>query len=460
LKLVLKVSLERKFDSVLVMIVFTTLILSQALLINPSFSLNVDETIKIIEGDVPINGGMNSIRAVTDSSMFGVLYRKESNPAPIYLVTDFSQNLAKVEIFSRQGTLIDRTTLRSRNTFVIQLLNIVEFNDKNQNGFFDRINELVFRRVINLSEVIFNVQKNLIVNDSDPNKLAYEFTLCASNLQYSQGISIPVYERLDSLNFSFVLQVEKEEVRVRDIPLVKIRPKDDTLIVSRDLEQQPIKALKITPRLKFSCNISGWDFTSENSRLLLDLRVLSYEEILTTFKKLDGIPITRDIIERSGLTSRIEFLANSTGRITNFYLDQSQNETTRTYEKYSFAQGSKLSLGCNIRKFLNFSWAPTLNVDGKSYPIKFQLLDSGRLSTFIRDQSRIKLPSAFIRGVFIIPQGDEISYDPEIQVEEINPIITAVSPPNRSLLETNSLLILVSGLFFGVLVIFRQKVMR
>ncbi|MHA1973076.1 MAG: hypothetical protein ACTSW1_08790, partial [Candidatus Hodarchaeales archaeon] len=225
MKLVQKISFLRKFYSVLVLAVLGTLILSQTLSITPTISAEPKNDVKIIETVVPINGGMNSIRAVTDSSMFGVLYRQESNPAPVYLVTDFSQNLAKVEVFNRQGTIIDRTTLRNRNTFAIQLLNIVEFNDKNQNGLFDRFNEIVFRRIVNLSNVVFSVQKNLIVNDSNPSKLSYEFTLFASNIQYAPVKNVPINGSLDSLSFSFVLQIEKKEVRVQDIPLVKIQPK-------------------------------------------------------------------------------------------------------------------------------------------------------------------------------------------------------------------------------------------
>jgi hypothetical protein len=61
---------------------------------------------------------------------------------------------------------------------------------------------------------------------------------------------------------------------------------------------------------------------------------------------------------------------------------------------------------------------------------------------------------------FVFPQGEDLQYDPELQVEELNPILTIISPPNRVLLESSSQVLLVSGFFIGVLIIFNVKIRK
>ena len=85
----------------------------------------------------------------------------------------------------------------------------------------------------------------------------------------------------------------------------------------------------------------------------------------------------------------------------------------------------------------------------------FQPLSSGRMPFDLR--SAYSTPTLFLNGGFIFPQGNEIVYDPELQIEELNPIISYLPAPNRTTLEASSQLILVAGVFLGVVIIFRFK---
>jgi len=441
---------------VLVLILFTLTILINPLDCISSQTDTTEKPIKIIQTIVPWHGGMNSIQAVTDSSMIGILYRNNENPAPLYLVTDFSQKLASVEIFTKQGTLYDRTILQTRNTFAIQITNLFEFEDKNENGFFDRFNEAILQRRIDLSQVIFDIQTSQ--SESEENQLVYQLELSASNVPYEQISHIPQLDSVEELSFSFNLEVIQENIQVNEIPNLKIQRKDRGIQVTRDFKNQVINAIKLTPRLKFSFNIKGWDFLSSRSRLLLEINAFSYEEILTSFKALTGIIITRQALKQTNLLGRLEFNATHAGIVESMNLDHDENRTVDYFDY--LLSGSKFSLRNTFRKFLQFSWVQDTVVDNDSLPMRFQLLETGEIQARIRPQSNNTVSAVFIRAGFIFPQGSDIFYDPELSVEEINPLITVFAPPNRSLLQPSSILMLSSGFVLGILIIIRQVFRR
>ncbi|WP_455139623.1 hypothetical protein [Candidatus Hodarchaeum mangrovi] len=440
----------------LVLILFTFTILINPLDHISSQTDTTEKPIRIVQTSVPWHGGMNSIQAITESSMIGILYRNNENPAPLYLVTDFSQKLASVEIFTRQGTLYDRTILQTRNTFAIQILNLVEFEDKNENGIFDRFNETVLQRRIDLSQVIFNVQTSQSV--SEENQLVYQLELKASNVDYERISQIPYPDKLEELSFSFNLEVILENVKINEIPNIKIQPKDREVQITCDFQNKVINAIKLTPRLKFSCNINGWDFLFPRSKLFLELRAFSNEEILTSFKALAGMTITRQALKQTNLLSRLQFNATRTGIVEDINLDHNKNQTV-DYSDYLFS-GSKFSLRSTFREFLQFSWVQDTVVDNNSLQMRFQLLETGEIQARIRPQSNNTVSAIFIRAGFIFPQGLDIFYDPELSVEEINPLITIFAPPNRSLLQPSSILMLSSGFVLGILIIIRQVFRR
>jgi len=114
-----------------------------------------------------------------------------------------------------------------------------------------------------------------------------------------------------------------------------------------------------------------------------------------------------------------------------------------------------LTLGNSLRSFLNFTWEQSLSVDGKNHSSIFQILKSGESGFRLR--SPIQASALYLDGGFIFPKGSDIFYDPQIQFEEINPILTILSIPNRSILQSSSILILVSGFFIAIIIVVRQQ---
>ena len=159
------------------------------------------------------------------------------------------------------------------------------------------------------------------------------------------------------------------------------------------------------------------------------------------------------MLQQSSLLSRLKFTTETATVIQDRIVGQDSSQSVNYMN--SKLINNQFSYGSSFRDFLNFTWARDVNVDGEVLPMIFQPLSSGRMLSSL--QPAYSTPTLFLNGGFIFPQGNEISYDPELQIEELNPIITYLPAPNRTTLEASSQLILVSGVFLGVLIIFRIK---
>ncbi|MFX0208559.1 MAG: hypothetical protein ACFFDT_21435 [Candidatus Hodarchaeota archaeon] len=415
--------------------------------INNQYSL-----IKIEEGEIPLFGGIQSIRATIGDSTIGVLYGSTKNPQPLYLFTEFSQKIATVQIFNLRGTLEKEIELKVQNLFVFRLDAILEFSDRNNDGLYNVVQDRVPPKMVNLSSVSFQISKS----SNDPNNsedyLRYQVNFTARNISYQEIKDAPFNSTLDSLCFSFGLTIEQNQVNISNVPIVSIYPRRSGFDTSITDKSGSLLANRLTARLKFSCNIVGWDYSSSKSKLLLKNAMITHEQIVTSFGKIAGKEITREALKSTNIFSRLAFNIEEGNQVRKFHLDHNENRTN----EYSAQRlrNLRISLGNQIRDFLNFSWYPDVNVDGTDNSVVFQLITSGEANFQIRHST--SLIGLYLIGGFVFPQGEEIFYDPEVQFEEINPIFSLPMIPNRSILEESSLIVLISGFFVGTLIVFRQ----
>jgi hypothetical protein len=416
-------------------------------------SIQETKPISIINRQLPYFGGVNSISAVTSTnSSLGVLYSTPDNPFPISIFANILQKQAQIEILNRRGTLVERTELITRNTFLVKLESIIEFDTiDNQTGYNNPIPP-VRRKILDLSTVDFTVNASKEdINESD-SILTYHLEFSAIDIPYSQSTHPSL--KLDSLVISIDFWVEKSEVFMSSIPKITIRPEGTQLVINRDESIQRIKALRFAPRLKFSCNIDGWDFSTTTSKLLLNVNFYANEEIVGLQDKVENIDLNRLVLQRSNLLSELKFTTEQETELQNSTINQDNSQIVN-YINHRFVN-SQFSYGSSSRAFLNFTWARTVNVDGENLPMVFQPLSSGK-KLLLGLQPTISTSTLYLNGGFIFPQGNEISYDPELQIEELNPIFSYLPAPNRTTLEASSQLILVTGVFLGVVIIFRFK---
>jgi hypothetical protein len=415
-------------------------------------SIQETEPVRIINRQLPNFGGVNSISAVTSkNSSLGVLFSTPDNPFPLSLYSNIIQKQAQIEIENRRGTLVNRTELITRNTFLVKLESIIEFDTNENYTGFNSQTRPVKKKTIDLSKVNFTLNASGEEIGDSNSILTYHLVFSATDIPYSQSI-LPS-SVLDSLVFSVDFWVEKSEVFMESIPKITIRPEGTQLVITRDEPAQKIRAMRFAPRLKFSCNISGWDFTTTTSKLLLNVHFFANEEIVGLQDKIENIDLNELVLQQSNLFSKLKFTKEQGTVIQNDTVNQDSSQSV-TYMNTKFVN-NQFSYGSSFRDFLNFTWARNVNVDGEDLPMIFQPLSSGRMLFNLR--SAYSTPTLFLNGGFIFPQGNEIVYDPELQIEELNPIISYLPAPNRTTLEASSQLILVTGVFLGVVIIFRFK---
>ena len=408
--------------------------------------------IKIEEGEIPLFGGIQSIRATIGDSTIGVLYGSTNNPQPVYIFTEFSQKIATVQIYNLRGTLEKEIELNVQNLFVFRLDAILEFSDRNNDGLYSVVQDRLPPKMVNLSAVSFQISKS--GNDPNPSEdyLRYKVNFTAHNISYQEIRDSSYNSTLDSLCFSFELTIEQNQVNISNVPIISIYPRRSGFDTSITDKGGSLLANRLTPQLKFSCSIVGWDYSSSKSKLLLKNTMITHEHIVTSFGEIAGKEITRETLKSTNIFSQLAFNIEQGEQTKKLHLDHNENRTN----EYSAQRlrNLRISLGNQIRDFLNFSWNPDVNVDGTDNSANFQLITSGEANFQIRHSTSVI--GLYLIGGFVFPQGEEIFYDPEVQFEEINPIFTLPMIPNRSILEESSLIVLISGFFVGTLVVFRQ----
>ncbi len=414
------------------------------------------DPIRIVQTQFDHFKGVNSIMVQTSTSSLGVLFGTATNAFPLSIFTDFTQKLAEIEFQNRRGTVINRSQLRTRNTFLMRLVKITEYDNVGIDSKFNStLTSPSIKKVIDLSTVRFKVNASKTSTNESESDLSYHLDFSANDIPYR--FAIPT-SKLDFLNISFDFEVEKSQVTVPTIPKIRIRSDGNRIEVSRTVSTQSIDAIRFAPRLKFSCNISGWDFSSSTSQLALQVDFFTHEEILGLASKIGDTTLSRELLKQTDLLGEFKFSTLQNGQSQDHILDQSTVQIVN-YTANSFNY-NRFSLGNSLRDFLNFSWAENVNVDGSIHPVTFQPLSSEALPMALSPSLSPEAKTIVLRGGFILPQGDNIYYDPEVQLEELNPIFKILPPPNRVILESSSQIIMISGFFVGILIIIRQRFLK
>lgn len=411
------------------------------------------ELIRIVQTQLDHFDGVNAIMAQTSTSSLGVLFGTANNAFPLSIFTDFTQKLAEIEFQNRQGTIINRTQLMTRNTFLVKLLRIKEFDTGVTDNKFNTTSFSI-KKFVELSTVKFQVNASRSSSNESATQLNYHLDFFVNDFHYLPFRPTRT-DRLDSLVFSLDFEVEKTQVFVPTIPKIRINSDGNRLTVARTDDFQTVEVVRFAPQLKFSCNISGWDFSTSTSQLVLEVGFFAHEEILGLASKIGNLPLSREVLQKSDLLGQFKFSTLLNGQSQNHILDQSSAQEVN-YTADSFAN-NRFSLGNSLRDFLKFTWSPNVNVDGVDHSVNFQPFSSDRVEMALSPSISSQAQTLFLKGGFIFPQGDEIFYDPEVQVEELNPIFKILPVPNRVILESSSQIVIISGFFVGILIIIRQK---
>ncbi len=412
--------------------------------------------IRLVQTQLDRFNGVNAIMAQTSTSSLGVLFGTANNAFPLSFFADFTQKLTEIEFQNHQGTVTNRTQLMTRNTFLIKLVRIVEFDTGGtDNKYNSSFLSPSIKKFIDLSTVKFQINASRSSSNESATELSYHLDFFANDLQYLPSRFPAPTNNLDSLVFSIDFEVEKSQVVVPTIPKIRIRSDGNGFTVTRSTDSRTVEAIRFAPQLKFSCNISGWDFSTSTSQLVLRLEFFAHEEILGLTSRIENITLTREVLQKSDLLGQFKFSTLLNGQTQSHILDQSSAQEVN-YTADSFAN-KRFSLGNSLRDFLKFIWTQNVSVDGVNRSVNFQPFSSDRVAMSLSPSISPIAQTVFLSGGFIFPQGDEIYYDPELQVEELNPIFKILPAPNRVILESSSQIVIISGFFVGILIIIRNR---
>ncbi|MFW9854224.1 MAG: hypothetical protein ACFFFG_04160 [Candidatus Thorarchaeota archaeon] len=419
--------------------------------------LNQAMPLQIVQNEIPYMGGVKSIQALIGSSRIGILHRNAENPQPIRFFTEFTQRIAKIERLNTRGTVVEELELNTTNHILFQLDNLVEFEDNNDNSWYDPRQTDRLIRSVNISNIIFSVQKlNETINST---ALHYQVIFSAFNVSYNRRSrnSTTTSSKLEKIAFTFELTMIREIIEEIQVPTIQISPQGRNLEVTLKPTRLPLRALRLTPRLKFSMNITGWDFSSPTSKLALKITTFAREQFRIT-KPLIQLSLSRNVLQATNLLGRLKFVTQERDNSINQSYEIEHNKSQGTeFSRHRFVN-SRFSFGNGNRDFLNFTWVPTVLADSTDFPVYFQSLSSGEQNRLVSPSPPYDLVSMlFLTGIFVFPQGNQIFYDPEVLIEVINPVELPILPiPNRSFLLPTSLMILVSGFLLGIVVVIRR----
>lgn len=411
--------------------------------------------IHFVQNQLPMFGGVNAISANLKNSSLGILYGTDVNSFPPTLYTNYIQSLAELEILNRRGTIINRTELMTQNFFAVQLERIIEYDISNSTRGYVTLQSTEIKKILDLSAVSFELNITESQPDESNDYLSYSVDFIGTNLSYLIGDSV---NKLESLILSFDFSVEKSMINTISVPKVTIQPQGTQLSISSSVSKKNIEAIRFSPRLKFSCNIKGWNFSTPTSKLLLKVKFLSHEKLSGLCCKISDLQLNRESFSETKLLGGLKYSTEQAGQLQSYALDQS-NAKTENYTANKFSN-YRIAFGNSLRDFLTFTWVQTLSIDGEDHPITFQPLSSGIVPNIFDSVSATSSHTIFLNAGFVFPQGEDIHYDPELIVEEINPILKVISPPNRILIENSSQILIISGFFVGVLIIFNLKIRK
>ena len=409
----------------------------------------------VLQGETDRFGGGDWVLVKAGNTNFGVVYGTQAHENKIYIVADYKRYIAGVDFYDAQGNFLRTKGIPVWTTFAQTLERMVEFKDVDGNYRFD------LRRWDQGEEVTSDVpikELNLVqawalsdlTNETVDDVLFVNFTLSISNVHYTWVWS-PVLKRpilatpaegtVSLVEFTFHIRVAVEQ-GTANIPWfdVVITGGDERRVANRTFAGwREFTGPKVNMTVKYDHEIQGWDFVNNESRLLLETRLLL------------GQVVPREMLERYRLHRGIEAREGEGGNLV------ADDRSTLSPEPRSLPpvgrQGA-ITFGDDWYRIGRLTWASDVMVDGEQEEMYFQIHGGGPV-TF--EYNRAAFVGAGVVGAFVYPAGDSIFHDPGLEAVSYEfgiTTVTNISPVGILALQ----LVVVSAAIVGaVLIRMRRK---
>lgn len=322
-------------------------------------------------------GGGSYLRLDLEAgSSLMVIWGESWNPGPVTIITRGIDVVGVKELANGSTSFINSETL-----FFYRLESIVEFQDLNGNGLYDRNtnNDTLsvsrgepVEKGVSLSG-IWKIRKDR--PEVNENGLEWVFGLYAKNISYRSNQETTTGELnrtrptpamfLDEVGFTFHLKVTKQErtLRLEEYSAGDVSSTDEKSVRDRN-------SVVIDTSIKMGHKVVGWDFERDNRMPALMMRFSmklgrTYDPLfLGEVKDTENARIY-------GNTRLIAFLDNTTGQ--NLWSDSSGMEKAGLVDTL---KGGELKFGSDLKDLLKFFWKNEAFAERSDSRIKagFQIL--------------------------------------------------------------------------------------
>lgn len=250
-----------------------------------------DLTASIERGWTERFGGGEWIAVKAGDTVFGVVYGNATHPNKITLFAEYRRYLGGAEIFDNQDNYLLSRGIPIWTVLGQRFERLVEFRDLNNNSLLD------FAVVDSMGDIsgdvpvkALNLNTSWTLSDltqvSADNSTYVNFTLSATNLQYSAVFDAATHERrpsteadglVEKVALTFHLKVDVRPVRIDQVPWYKVNVDNGNKAVvthTAFLEYRNYTGHAVAMSAKYDHLIEGWDFVADDPKLALETHAI------------------------------------------------------------------------------------------------------------------------------------------------------------------------------------------
>jgi hypothetical protein len=428
-------------------------------------SLSIGDVI-IETGSTELFGGGDYISLNLSNAHFGVIYGNETNPNSIIIFSEYTRYLGVATVNYENGT-VENKSIPIRTIFGQRLEFMVEVNRtrQGQGVDLDNINipgvgsdkpRPVKALSLNKTWKMSWINNGTVINDTVK---VWNFSLSIENQMYDRvwngvnhrnGTADDGFVEKVEYTFHVTAEIKNKTVSIPRYNITVQNEKNTSTFVGNETYNVTFVSFKF----KYDHDIVGWDFESNESKLVSETHLLLGSYI--------PLPVAKWLKEN--------FLNKTGGNGKAKCDDENYNETNHP-KGPKLLKGNIMGFDDNWQRIGLFRWVSNVTVynetgNGTEKSVFFQV-HGGRRREWHQDNA--VFIGFSLKGAFIYPSGCRIYHDPEYEVNalffkgaEEGGAISAVKQiinllPNRAVLIHVAEVLIIAIIVAGIAVAVKKK---
>jgi hypothetical protein len=357
-------------------------------------------------------GGGDWVVVHAGNTNFGVVYGTAQNPNKLYIFADYKRYIAGADFYDAQGNFIKTRGVPVETVFAQSLDRLIEFKDVDDNNRFDmrmwdgtQMGSDVPVKSLNLVQAW---TLSDLTNETIDGVLFVNFTVGISNQHYTYVWSElmrrpvpapPSAGEVENVAFTFHIRVALEDASA-SIPWfnVTIGGGDERRVIQREFAGwREFTGERVNMSVKYDHYIAGWDFASNESKLLLETGMMF------------GNVVPRELQERYRLRDVNRICDGECEREGRELGNETRDMSREPMEVAPQNRQGTITFADDWERIGRFTWESDVTVDGEQEDMYFQVHGGGPWSF---DYNRVTFVGMRVLGAFVYPAGMSIFHDP------------------------------------------------